>query len=133
MPFIEFKGKALECTENFQNARKTINDVNLFILDDLTKTNIEIHNFLKNNKLENSFALNSIYYELEKLQIYHSIGADKSAAKLFEKLGMTYTVISISKGNNSNKIFFSITFGSLIFSLLTILTIFFYKHLFRKF
>jgi hypothetical protein len=132
MPFIEFKGKALECTENFQNARKTINDVNLFILDDLTKTNKEIKNLLNNNKLENSFALNSIY-ELEKLQIYKNIGADKSTVELYEKLGIKYTIISISDVNNSNKIFFSITFGSLIFSLLTILTIFFYKHLFRKF
>jgi|Laugresbdmm110sn_1035088.scaffolds.fasta_scaffold41036_2 hypothetical protein len=139
MPFIEFKGKALECTENFQNARETINDLNLFILDDLTKTTKEIQNLLNNNKnllnnnkLENSFALKSIY-ELEKLQIYKNIGADMSTVELYEKLGMRYTIISISDVNNSNKIFFSITFGSLIFSLLTILTIFFYKHLFRKF
>lgn len=135
MPFIEFKGRAFECTENFQNAKKIINDVNLYILNDVKNTSKEIKVLLDNIKLEKSLPLNSIY-ELEKLQIYKNIGADNSAIELFEKLGLKYTVISISdpEGFNDNaKIIYFLTFGSLILSLLTIFTIFFYKYLSRKF
>ena len=150
MPFIEFKGGAFECTENFQNAKKIINDINLYILNDVKNTNKEIKVLLDNIKREKSLPINSIY-ELEqleiykneklqiyknKLQIYKNIGADNSAIELFEKFGLKYTVISISDpdgSNNNTDIIFFLTFGSLILSLLTIFTIFFYKYLFRKF
>jgi hypothetical protein len=134
MPFIEFKGRAFECTENFQNVKKIINDVNLYILNDVKNSNKEIKALSDNIRLEKSLPLNSIY-ELEKIQIYKNLGADSSAIELFEKFGLKYTVISILDldGFNNAKIIFSLTFGSLILSLLIIFTIFFYKHLFRKF
>ena len=134
MPFIEFKGRAFECTENFQNTKKIINDVNLYILNDVKNSNKEIKALSDNIRLEKSLPLNSIY-ELEKIHIYKNIGAESSVIELFERFGLKYTVISIldHDGFNNAKIIFSLTFGSLILSFLIIFTIFFYKHLFRKF
>ena len=133
MPYLEFEGKNIECAQLANEARKSIDELDLKIKNVIKKETEELNKLFEgsgNNNMTAALLFGQTSY------LYKNLGIDMSLITLSEKLEIKYSIISLSDGikiDKDKKLFFLSIIGSLILSLLIIFAIFFYKYLSRRF
>ena len=135
MPYMEFKGSNSECTQSFIKSKKIFEELNAYILNEMELSEREIIDYTTNFKQQNNINELLIKFRNDNSQVFKQMGIDISTYNFWKKIGIKYSVISLSDTPyfyKNIRIIFIATFGSLILSLLIIFTIFFYKYLFRK-
>ena len=134
MPYLEFEGKNFECPQLANEARKSIDELDLKIKNVIKEETEELNKLFSGSSGNNN--AQAIFLTGQTSFLYKNLGIDMSLLTLSEKLGIKYSIISLSDGikiDKDRKLFFFSIIGSLILSLLIIFAIFFYKYLFRRF
>jgi len=134
MPFMEFEGRNFECDQFADQAKKTVEQLDLKLKEEISKE-MDVLNKMIEKKEENNLA-RALFFIGQTSTLYKNLGLDVSLLTLSEKLDIKYSIIALtdeSKVNKNAKIIFLSTIGNLILSLLVIYAIFFYNYLLRRF